>query len=203
VSLRASLLTIAFIAMSGPVRAADAQLKPFIGLGFAGNTTFLADLDHAAANRHAMFGLDAVWLRDLVGIDVDVAHAPGFFTGKEGTVPPPLVLHSSVTTVTGNVVITLPRRWTEYFLRPYVLAGGGFAHLRSQDYFKVFTLSETLTTVDFGVGVTGMLTNRTGLSWELRRFDSFGGKNSSKAGETLGRKRVSFWRASMAFVYRY
>jgi hypothetical protein len=145
-----------------------------------------------------MFGIDAVWLRDIVGVDVDVAHGPGFFEGDEH-----LVLNSSVTTATGNVVITLPRRWTEYVLRPYVLAGAGIMHLHTKDNLELFPFSATLVAIDFGAGATGMITARTGLSWEVRRFGSLSRKDTATTGLSFGPGRLSFWRASIAFAYRY
>ena len=56
---------------------------------------------------------------------------------------------------------------------------------------------------DVGVGVVGFLTNRVGVSWELRRFESLTRTNED-TGQTIdGKLRLSFWRAHMAFVYRY
>jgi hypothetical protein len=128
---------------------------------------------------------------------VDVALAPGFFTGKRR-----LVISSSVFTVTGNVVLTLPRRLTEYFLRPYFIGGAGVMRVNINDSFDAIPVGETLATFDLGGGVTGMLTNRTGVSWELRNFRSFG-RDPGLQGISFGPERLSFWRATMALVIRY
>src|SRR5262245_29386098 len=178
--------------------AADKQIKPFIGLALGGNTTF-NDLESVVPKRHLMIGASTVILSDLIGVDIDVALAPGFFTGEH---MPPLVQSSSVTTVTGNVVVTLPRRMTEYFLRPYFLGGAGMMRVRVNDVLDAISFGETLATFDFGGGATGMLTNRTGVSWELRNFRSFG-RDPLLQGISFGPERLSFWRATMALAIRY
>jgi len=52
--------------------------------------------------------------------------------------------------------------------------------------------------------VNAFLSNRFGLSWDARYFRSVGGGNSQ--GVSLSpdeaSERLSFWRASMAFVFR-
>jgi hypothetical protein len=52
-----------------------------------------------------------------------------------------------------------------------------------------------------GVGVTGFLTDRFGVSWDVRYFRSVGGGQSGAA--TLGPEQLSFWRANMALAIRY
>src|SRR5258708_6213816 len=87
--------------------AADWQNWPFVGFSFAGDTTFV-DFDHAVGKPHTTIGVNAAVLGEVFGVDVDVAHTPGFFQTGD---PNPLVLASSVTTVTGNIVVSVPRRF--------------------------------------------------------------------------------------------
>jgi hypothetical protein len=47
-----------------------------------------------------------------------------------------------------------------------------------------------------------MLTNRTGVSWELRNFRGFGRDPLGEA-ISFGPERLSFWRATMALAIRY
>jgi hypothetical protein len=187
------------MALLTPAAAAETQIKPFVGAAFAGNTTFV-DLEGAAGRRHGTIGVSVTWLRDLFGVDVDVARMPGFF--QSGEKEPPLVQSSGVTTLTGNVVLTLPRRLTEYTLRPYLLGGAGLMRVGIDDVFDAVPISETLVAMDVGVGVTGFLTNRFGVSWELRRFSTFS-REAPIRGNSLGPEDLSFWRASMAFAFRY
>lgn len=176
--------------------AADWQLRPFVGFTFAGDTTFV--LSDAASKPHATIGVNATWLGDIVGVDVDIARTGGFFqTGDAGE----LVIGSSVTTVTGNVVVGVPRRFTEYVLRPYVVAGGGVMRMRLEDVYEVFSFSQVRPTVDFGAGAVGFITNRVGVAWEVRRFQSIGAEQ--QIGLSLGDEKLSFWRATMAVAIRY
>jgi hypothetical protein len=48
------------------------------------------------------------------------------------------------------------------------------------------------------VGVTGFLSDRFGVSWDVRRFRSVGGQDPGSDGP-----RLSFWRANMALAIRY
>jgi hypothetical protein len=180
--------------MSSPARAADKQIRPWLGFTFAGSTT-LVDLEDAAPEKHLAVGVNGLWLGDLVGVDVDVAHIPRFFGSNTR-----LVLGSSVTTVTGNIVVALPRRLTEYSLRPYVVGGAGVMHASSTDAFGVLGVGTYLATFDFGGGATGFVTKRIGLCWEVRRFQ---GVRREDRVVDFGPKELSFWRASMGLAIRY
>jgi len=188
-----------FVLLSAaPSAAADNQIRAFFGGTFGGGTTFV-DLEHASGRWNPAIGASFVTLGNVFGVDAEVADAPGFFqSGDSG-----LVLSSRVTTFTGNIVVAAPRSKTEYGLRPYVLGGAGLMRVGKTDYFAVFPETRLLTAIDFGAGVTGFFTNRSGVSWEIRRFEGFSGGEDAP-GTTIGRPaRLSYWRASMAFVYRY
>ena len=181
-----------------PARAsAEWQLKPFFGGAFGGQTTFV-DLDHGVGNKHIVVGASGVWLGEVVGVEADAGHAPGFFQTSSGH----LVLTSSVTTLTGNVVVALPRRLTQYTLRPYFVGGGGLMRVRIDDAVSVLRVSRTMRALDVGGGATGFLTNRVGVDWQLRYFRSAGGVDEQRA-ISIGAEQLSFWRASMALAIRY
>jgi hypothetical protein len=55
---------------------------------------------------------------------------------------------------------------------------------------------------DVGVGVVGFLTNRVGVSWDVRRFQSIG-SDTGTVGVSLDDEQLSFWRATMALAVRY
>src|SRR5262245_17700847 len=116
---RVGPIALGLLLLGGPAAAAEKQIRPFVGVSFGGSTTFI--LGTAIADKHAVLGMSAAWIGDLVGVEGDVGWVPGVFEPQ----PKQLVLGSGVTTVMGNVVITLPRKWTEYTLRPYVAAGAG------------------------------------------------------------------------------
>lgn len=179
-----------------PGRAEDRQLRPFFGATFAGDTT-LVDNEHAVGKAHATYGINAAWLGNIVGVDVDAATTPEFFR-SDGH----LVQTSNVSTVVGDVVVAAPRRLSEYSLRLYFVAGGGIMRVAKADSFGLFNVSDVLPAMDVGVGAVGFLTRFVGVDWEVRRFQSLGGPTQSP-GVIAGSERLSFWRASMALVLRY
>jgi len=202
-SVKASWLAcVLLLWMPASTAAAEWQFKPFFAASFAGNTT-LIDVDFAAGNVHPTVGVGAVLIGEIVGVEVDFGASPGFFSadGNSSTSGNPLVRSSSVTTWTGNVVIAVPQRLTQYTLRPYLVGGGGIMHARSEGVFNPLPVASTLPALDIGGGVTGFLTRRLGLNWDVRYFRSLGGGNSDK-GLSFGPERLSFWRASMALAIR-
>ena len=172
-------------------------MKPFFGAAFAGQTTFV-DFDLASGKSHATVGASGLWLGEVLGVEADVGHSPGFFQTSGGH----LVLTSSVTTLTGNIVVALPRRMAPYSLRPYAVGGGGLMHARSDDAVGVLNVARTLKAVDVGAGATGFLTDRIGVDWQLRYFRSVGGIDE-QIGISTGAEQLSFWRATMALAIRY
>ena len=193
--MRIAALTLTLLLFRPAPARAEWQLRPFLGVTFGGRTTFY-DLEQAAGDPNLVIGFNSVLLGELIGIDADVGYAPGFFqSGGQH-----LVARSSATTLTGNVVIALPRRLTEFTLRPYFVGGAGLMRARIDDPLKVLSVSSTLPAVDVGGGVTGFLTDRIGVSWDVRHFRSFGGNTR---GRSIGREQLSFWRANMALVFRY
>ena len=175
---------------------AESQLKPFLGITFGGGTTFV-DLEHAAGKAKVAIGLSGVFIGDLIGVEADLHYGPGFFQSDSEH----LVLRSSVTTLTGNIVIAFPRHATEYTLRPYFVGGVGLMHAYSQDALGVLSVARTLPAWDVGGGVTGFLTDRMGVGWDVRYFHSLGGKADLR-GLSFGAERLSFWRANMALAIR-
>jgi len=75
-------------------------------------------------------------------------------------------------------------------------------HVHIEDVLGALRITSDLPTTAFGGGVTGFLTRRVGLSWELRRFGSFAGKGGLN-GASFGNEQLSFWRINMAVVFRY
>ena len=67
--------------------------------------------------------------------------------------------------------------------------------------FGVFQVAETMGAIDIGGGVQGSLTNRIGVGWDVRRFNSI--SKTGDLGLSFGREQLSFWRASMALAIRY
>jgi hypothetical protein len=195
--LTASACLVGIFLMARPAGAADNQIRPFFGATFGGFTTFV-DLEKAAGHPNPVVGVSALRLGDMLGVEAEVADAPGFFQAGDQH----LVLSSRVTTVTGNVVVAAPRRYTEYSLRPYLVGGAGVMRARIDDYFGVLKVARVLPAFDVGAGAVGFITADVGVCWEVRRFQSFSG-GSDTSGVTFGHAQLSFWRASMGLAIRY
>jgi hypothetical protein len=191
------VLTAGLLLLSARAFAGERQIRPFVGATFAGATTFV-DLDDAVDKPNVAVGASAMFLGEIFGAEIDVGDAPGFFESGNGN----LVRLSRVTTVSGNLVVAAPHRLTEYWLRPYVVAGGGLMRVRTTTLFSVFDVSAVLPQFDVGAGVIGFITNRFGVSWDIRRFQDVGNTTGNN-GLSFGEEHLSFWRGTMAFVIRY
>jgi hypothetical protein len=195
--MRTRCLTIALLLLAPSTAAAEWQIRPFVGFTFGGATTFV-DLEDAAGQQNPAVGISGGWLGEIFGLEGDIGLGPGFFQsgGKD------LLLETGVRTLTGNVVIALPRRMAEYGLRPYFVGGAGLIHVSILGKLGALEIKRTLPAMNIGAGVTGFLTNRVGVNWDLRRFSTLRGE-----GETLGnsfaKEELSFWRATVAVAIRY
>jgi len=170
------------------------QVKPFITGTYGGDTTFLL-VRQSDNYGHVGFGASGLWLGEIFGLEGDFGHTPSFFQGTEA----PLVTGSGVTTVTGNIVVAVPRRLAQYTLRPYVVGGAGVMHIRYDTVLGLQTLSN-LQAMDLGAGVTGFLTRHVGVSWDVRYFRSI--DRTRQQGASFTSEHLSFWRASMAMAIR-
>jgi hypothetical protein len=197
---RVGPLAVALVLLSSPVAAAEKQIRGFVGLTFAGETTFV-DAEQAAGGPNRLIGASAALIGEVVGIEADVGWSPGFFQSGDSTTT--LVSHSGVTTVMGNVIVAMPKRLTEYTLRPYAVAGMGLMHLRIDHPFAVLPVSENLPSIALGGGAIGFVSRNVGVAWDVRRISSVKSA-AAVTGITIGGPgRLSFWRAGMALVVRY
>lgn len=198
ICMRPGPLALACLLAGAAPASAEWHFKPFVGFVFAGSTK-LSDPDEAARERHLAVGGSVVLLGEVVGVEADFGWAPGFF---ERDVATPLVVRSRVTTLTGNIVVAMPRRMTEYTLRPYAVAGFGIVRASMEDLIDFDNFAETRAAFNVGGGVTGFLSDRFGVSWDVRYFRSAGGDEMIVALDTGG-PELSFWRANMSLAVRY
>lgn len=185
------------VLLAGTPRAsAEWQIKPFFGVTYGGNTTFV-DLEHAAGHSNVALGVSGLWLGEVFGVEADFGRSPGFFEWDNQQ----LVSGTSASTLTGNIVVALPRRLAEYTLRPYFVGGAGAMFVNINDKFGDPFISRSLKAMDLGGGVTGFLTNRIGLTWDVRYFRSI--DRTFESGNSVGgSEQLSFWRANMAVAIR-
>jgi hypothetical protein len=194
--MRARSLALVLLLVHPAVAAAEWQLKPFAGLTFGGKTTFV-DVENAVGKVNPVIGIGGLFQGEMFGVEGDLGRAPGYFESGNQR----LLLSSHVTTLTGNVVVAVPKRLAEYSLRPYVVAGVGLMHVDIEGRLGALNVSRTLPAMDVGGGATGFVNDRMGVTWEVRHFRSVG--NGTTRGVSVAREQLSFWRATMAVTLRY
>jgi len=181
-----------------PARAdAEWQLAPFIGWTFNTNTT-IVDLGAGRDESHWTFGGSGTLLgAGPVGVEALFLYTPGFFGGSEGSV----IEGSRSIALMGNVVLTTPRSWNEYGLRPFVSGGLGLLHASTQDVQDILGVNQNLLGFNIGGGAVGFVTNRTGLRFDLRYFRHL--NPTEGEGESIGDVQLSYWTATIGVVFRF
>lgn len=192
-AVRTILMLLAVLLPSG-ASAAEWQLRPFAGVKFGGDTTFV-DLDEAIGRPRLTFGGNVLLLGEVFGVEVDVGYTPNSFNGDRG-----LILKSHTSTLMGSAVVALPRHISRYTLRPYAVGGAGLVRVSFGDYFGAIPVDDTLAGINVGGGATGFLTDRVGLNWELRYFRTL--QSAETTGLSFGAEALSFWRATMGVTIR-
>src|SRR5262249_30558752 len=151
-------LTFGMIMIGARQAAAEFQLKPFIGATYGGDSTFLFVGPNTLApnpnHPHLAFGVSALLIGEIFGVEVDFGHTPGFFQSSN-TLPGVDVVDSNVYTLMGNVVVAMPQHLTQYTLRPYLVGGAGLMHVAFDTTQNVIQVSEQFQAMDLGAGVTG------------------------------------------------
>src|SRR4030095_2901291 len=111
--------------------AAEWHFVPMVGLTFKGETNIFgervigSETETAADKTHKhLAGAISLLGEGTLRVEAFSTWTPGFFqTGDQERVE-----SSRTATLMGNIVITTPRKWTEYGLRPYVSGGFGLIH---------------------------------------------------------------------------
>ena len=184
-------------------RAAHAEwhFVPLAGITFANDTNFI-DIELAHKKTHGHLGGSVSYLTaGLFGVEAIGIWMPGYFQGGDG----PEVLESSrATAIMGNVVITAPRKWTEYGLRPYVSGGFGWLGV-SQTPIEpdALPLDANVAGFNIGGGAIGFLSARTGVRFDVRYFSSMRpGDKAAIAFDDDDNVRLRYMTASIGIVIR-
>jgi hypothetical protein len=174
---------------------------PMIGLTMLGSTS-IQDSELATGNRHWSFG-GAVSLLGpgLLGAEVVTLWTPGFFDRDERPGEPDLVADSRTVSLMGNIVLTAPRRWTEYNLRPFVSGGIGLLHVSKTDIPEgLFPVDLNLLGFNIGGGAVGFLTERTGVRFDVRYHSVL--NPSDRGAISTGDVNLRYVTASVGIVFR-
>jgi hypothetical protein len=198
---RVAVLAALLLGVAPAPAAADWYFTPFIGYDFNGSTT-LVDLEYnGASRRKTTFGGSATLLHGVLGLEVDYAYVPRFFQNPE-PLNGVLLSGSHVQTLTGNFLVAAPLSLTRESLRPYLVVGAGWMDAVAEDLQNAFPLDSNLTAFSVGGGAIGMLGQRTGLRFDLRRFTNL--DRDPPTGNSLGGSaRLGFWRATVGLTFRY
>jgi hypothetical protein len=161
-----SVAAAVLLALTFPAAvAAEWHFTPTVGITFKADTSLL-DLDQGTSKIHPDFGGSVTLLgAGILGIEGIVVWTPGLFTASGAR-----VTKSHAVAMMGNMVLTTPRSWTEYGLRPFV--SGGFGALRASWTDVIFPSSGTFPAFDIGGGAIGFLSKRTGVRFDLRYYNN-------------------------------
>jgi hypothetical protein len=174
-----ALCGVCLVLAPAAARAGEWHFTPSFGVTFAGSTT-LNDLQLGTGKRHLNFGGMVSRFGDgIIGVEGIFVYTRHFFEfdgARDPEAPPPVALAKSYTmSLTGNLVLTVPKRWTEYFLRPYVSGGFGMLRAVSIDKPQSTTGQETLLPVTatmpgftVGGGAIGFFSQGTGVRFDVR-----------------------------------
>jgi opacity protein-like surface antigen len=178
---------LALLAAAAPVEA-QWLVTPLVGVTARGHSGYF-DPDAAAARRKLVIGTAVSKPWRSLRIEAEIAHMPGFFSGRE---PSAIITSSRVFTVTGNVIARVPRLGR---FHPYAVAGLGAVHVRMRDVADVFPVSEWQLMFDAGAGVMMAVTKRIGIGADARYFRSRRG-DGTQSSIGFGSTFVDFWRLS-------
>lgn len=188
--------------------AAEWQLTPFVGLTFRGSTSIIGaefvDDKPATERVHKHFGGAVSFLGSgVLGVETIFNWTPGFFQQEDLD----LVETSRSIAWMGNLVVTAPRRLTEYSLRPFV--SGGFGVLKPHVRQTSVAGGEPLPAVDLnlvgyniGGGAIGFLSQRTGVRFDLRYFSTVRPTDEGPGIAIEDRVRLRYMTASVGIVFR-
>jgi hypothetical protein len=175
--------------------AAEWHFTPTIGATFLANTSLL-DPDNGTSRVHPDFGGTVTLVGGgILGLEGLFVWTPGFFSGDKV-----LVSKSHAVAIMGNVVLTTPRKWTEYGLRPYVSGGFGMLGVSRTEVKNVFSDTRNIAAFDIGGGAIGFLSKRTGLRFDLRYYSGL--SPSDEGAVAIGEVHLRYMTASVGVVLR-
>jgi hypothetical protein len=168
--------------------------------------TSIFDPEDGTGESHLHGGGSVTWLsRGLFGVEAIGTWTPGFFQGSPEFDSPPgipidFVTSSRTWSVMGNLMMTLPQRWTEYGLRPYISGGLGLLHASySAGPDAAITAHVNTTGINVGGGAIGFLSPRTGIRFDVRYHSNLSRPENASA---LGPVHLRYLTASVGIVFR-
>lgn len=187
--------------------AAEWQFAPFVGFTFRGATN-LFDPEDAAGQRHWNLGGTVRLVgAGILGVEGVVLYVPGYFRRTEplslfpGVPPSTPILRSRSLALMGNLVLTTPRGWNRYGLRPFVSGGFGLLHAYHDDQQLPVRANELGYNV--GGGAVGFLSDRVGVRFDLRHYRVAPGAEPGDFTLAFGtRVSLHYWTAGIGVVFK-
>ena len=209
---RALVLSAFLILTFPPIARAEWQFTPFIGYTFKATSTFVdfdIDPDRAATDQTRLNFGGAVRLigESPFGVEAYYVHTPGFFDPKpQFNIVLPRVLESRTYAVMGNVVLSTPRSWNRYGLRPSVSGGIGLMHASEEDQLQVIRYRVNLLGMNVGGGAVGFVSDHVGVRFDLRYFRNIKGLSQEDLEDfpvTVGQPvRLRYWTIAFGVVIK-
>jgi hypothetical protein len=196
---RVALLALGALLCFARGASADWHVAPFVGYTFLGSTTVF-DPEDGAGKPHFNAGASVARVtQGLFGVEALFVYTPDFFRGEGGSVG-----RSRSLALMGNVVLTIPRRLTEYSLRPFVSGGAGLIDISlSEAFFNISSGSESVLGYNVGGGAVGFLSETTGVRFDLRYFGTLRGSTPDSLLALQPVIRVRYWTGTIGLVLRY
>ncbi len=199
---RLGLCSFAVLVLFARPASAEWQLTPFIGLTLGGSTTF-PDPENELTGRSfgrkhlTLGGSGSLFWRGPIGVEALFIYVPGIFDREDL----PLIEASRTMALMGNLIITIPRAWSEHGLRPFASGGFGLMHVAQDGFLELFPIRRNVLGYNVGGGAVGPITERTGVRFEAR-FISYV-KSGDIVGESIDRETLRYWTATVGVVFRY
>jgi hypothetical protein len=194
--LRALACCCALLALTPRPAAAEWHFIPTVGLTFAGKTT-LVDLESATDKVHRQFGGTVTLVGEgILGVESVFVLTPGFFQSDKE-----LVTSGRTLAFMGNAVLTTPRRWTEYGLRPFVSGGLGLLRTSVTDKGDAFSTNTNIAAFNVGGGAVGFFSRRVGVRFDLRYYANLHPTDESE-GTAFGPVHLNYMTLSVGLVFR-
>jgi hypothetical protein len=201
-----TLVLAGLLVLCVPARgSAEWQFAPFLGYTFRGATTLY--VQDAAEQRHWHIG-GAVKIigEGPLGVEGLLVYTPAFFQFRGDAIQEVRVTSSRTVALMGNAVVTAPRHWTQYGLRPYVSGGIGLLHASADDLLNVLPIDLNLLGMNAGGGAVGFITDRVGLRFDLRYIRAIHGPSPEELEvpvTSFQPVRLRYWTGSVGIVFRY
>ena len=186
---------------------AEWQFAPFLGFSFGGDTNLVVT---QVVDRHWNLG-GAVRLVGAgpIGLESVFVYVPGIFETPppdpfSNTPPSQAITKSHSFALMGNVVLTTPRAWNQYGLRPFISGGLGLLRVSHNDI--AFPARGNLPAYNVGGGAVGFLTDKVGLRFDLRYYRTLPPgqePGDQTVTEFQDRVHVHYWTGSVGVVFKY